>query len=148
MPNRNEYFFMAIPCNHKISNYLRMKQRILIIDDDQQSLYLLSFLLESNNYEVFQSDSGLDGIAKAREFKPDVIILDIQLPEMDGYQVAKLLRKNENFMPVTIIAVSSFAMIGDEKKALKAGANGYIEKPIDPNTFISQMKSFIPQSRN
>lgn len=125
-----------------------MKQRILVIDDDQQSLYLLSFLLESNNYEVIQSDTGLDGIAKAKETKPDIIILDIQLPEMDGYQVTKLLRKNDDLMNVTIIAVSSFAMIGDEKKALEAGANGYIEKPIDPNTFISQMKSFIPLSRN
>jgi len=125
-----------------------MKQRILVIDDDQQSLYLLSFLLESNNYEVIQSDSGLDGIAKAKETKPDIIILDIQLPEMDGYQVTKLLRKNDDLMNVTIITVSSFAMIGDEKKALEAGANGYIEKPIDPNTFISQMKSFIPLSRN
>lgn len=125
-----------------------MKQRILVIDDDQQSLYLLSFLLESNNYEVIQSDTGLDGIAKAKETKPDIIILDIQLPEMDGYQVTKLLRKNDDLMNVTIIAVSSFAMIGDEKKALEAGANGYIEKPIDPNTFISQMKSFVPLSRN
>jgi two-component system, cell cycle response regulator DivK len=124
-----------------------MKQKILIVEDDNQSLYMLTFLLESNQYEVIQSNNGHDGIAKAKEFKPDAIILDIQLPEMNGYEVTKELRENDELKNIPIIVVTSFAMIGDKNKALDAGADGYIEKPIDPETFISQMESFIQTQR-
>jgi two-component system, cell cycle response regulator DivK len=120
-----------------------MKQRILIIEDDNQSLYMLTFLLESNNYEVIQSNNGFDGIAMARDFKPGAIILDIQLPEMNGYEVTKVLRNDNELKNIPIIVVTSFAMIGDKNKAMEAGADGYIEKPIDPDTFISQLESFI-----
>jgi len=120
-----------------------MKQKILIVEDDNQSLYMLTFLLESNQYEVIQSNNGYDGIAKAKDFKPDAIILDIQLPEMNGYEVTRELRKNEELKNIPVIVVTSFAMIGDKNKAMDAGADGYIEKPIDPETFISQMESFI-----
>jgi len=125
-----------------------MQKRILIIEDDIQSLYMFTFLLEYNNYEVMQSNNGFDGIAKAKDFKPDGIILDIQLPEMDGYEVIKELRKNDELVSIAIIVVTSFAMIGDKNKALDAGADGYIEKPIDPDTFISQMESYITSLRN
>jgi len=122
-----------------------MKSKILIVEDDNQSLYMLTFLLESNNYEVLQSNNGFDGIQKAHELKPDAIILDIQLPEMNGYEVTKALRENDELKNMPIIVVTSFAMIGDKNKALDAGADGYIEKPIDPDTFIAQMESFIPK---
>jgi len=120
-----------------------MKQKILIIEDNEQNMYMLTYLLESNNYEVFQSYSGSEGIALAKRNKPDVILLDIQLPEMDGYAVACELRKNIELTDIPIIAVTSYAMTGDKEKAFEAGANGYIEKPIDPDTFISQLKVFI-----
>jgi two-component system, cell cycle response regulator DivK len=120
-----------------------MKQKILIIEDNEQNMYMLTYLLESNNYEVFQSFNGNDGIALAKKIRPDVILLDIQLPEMDGYAVARDLRKNEELLQTPIIAVTSYAMTGDKEKALESGATGYIEKPIDPDTFISQMKVFI-----
>jgi CheY-like chemotaxis protein len=119
------------------------KQKILIIEDNEQNMYMLTYLLESNNYEVFQSFSGTDGIALARKTLPDVILLDIQLPEMDGYDVARELRKIKDLASTPIIAVTSYAMTGDKEKAFEAGATGYIEKPIDPDTFISQMKVFI-----
>jgi two-component system, cell cycle response regulator DivK len=120
-----------------------MKQKILIIEDNEQNMYMLTYLLESNNYDVFQSFSGSEGIALAKETKPDVILLDIQLPEMDGYTVARELRKNKELTGTSIIAVTSYAMTGDKEKAIEAGATGYIEKPIDPDTFISQMEVFI-----
>ena len=120
-----------------------MKQKILIIEDNEQNMYMLTYLLESNNYEVFQSFSGSGGIALAHITKPDIILLDIQLPEMDGYEVARELRKNKELTSTPIIAVTSYAMTGDKEKALEAGADGYIEKPIDPDTFISQMEAFI-----
>jgi CheY-like chemotaxis protein len=120
-----------------------MKQSILIIEDNEQNMYMLTYLLESNNYRVFQCFSGPEGIALAKETQPDVILLDIQLPEMDGYAVARELRKNKDLYSTPIIAVTSYAMTGDKEKAYEAGATGYIEKPIDPDTFISQMEVFI-----
>lgn len=123
-----------------------MKRKILIVEDDVQSIYMLTFLLESNNYEVFQSNNGADGILKAKMHHPDAIILDIQLPEMDGYKVTRELRATEEVKNIPIIVVTSFAMIGDRNKALEAGATGYIEKPINPDTFISQMEAYIFKS--
>jgi two-component system, cell cycle response regulator DivK len=123
-----------------------MKRKILIVEDDTQSLYMLTFLLESNNYEVFQSNNGADGILKAKRHHPDAIILDIQLPEMDGYKVTRELRATDEVKNIPIIVVTSFAMIGDRNKALEAGATGYIEKPINPDTFISQMETYIIKS--
>jgi two-component system, cell cycle response regulator DivK len=120
-----------------------MKQKILIIEDNEQNMYMLTYLLESNNYVVLQSFNGPDGIALAYKTAPDAILLDIQLPEMDGYSVARELRKNKDLNLIPIIAVTSYAMTGDKEKAFEAGATGYIEKPIDPDTFISQMEVFI-----
>ncbi|MCZ7602905.1 MAG: response regulator [Melioribacteraceae bacterium] len=122
-----------------------MKTRILIIEDNLQNMYMLSYLLESENYQVLQAFSGKDGIAIAINESPDVILLDIQLPQMDGYQVAAELRKQDSLKNIPIIAVTSYAMPGDREKALESGATGYIEKPINPDTFISQMISFLPK---
>ena len=120
-----------------------MKAKILIIEDNEQNMYMLSYLLESQNYKVVQAYSGTSGIKAAREDKPDLILLDIQLPEMDGYKVAAILRENEDLKNTPIIAVTSYAMPGDKEKAIESGATGYIEKPINPDTFISQMESFL-----
>lgn len=120
-----------------------MKQKILIIEDNEQNMYMLTYLLESNNYQVFQSFGGTEGIAQAEKIHPDIILLDIQLPKMDGYSVARELRKNKDLAKVPIIAVTSYAMTGDKEKAFESGATGYIEKPIDPDTFISQMEVYI-----
>jgi two-component system, cell cycle response regulator DivK len=121
-----------------------MKTKILIIEDNEQNMYMISYLLRSENYEVIQAYSGIDGINSAKENKPDIILLDIQLPEMDGYTVAVKIRENEELKNIPIIAVTSYAMPGDKEKAIESGATGYIEKPINPDTFISQMKSFLP----
>ena len=120
-----------------------MNKKVLIIEDNEQNMYMLTYLLESDNYKVFQSFSGQAGIDRAKETQPDVILLDIQLPEMDGYAVARELRKIKELHDTPIIAVTSYAMTGDKEKAFEAGATGYIEKPIDPDSFISQMELFI-----
>ncbi len=117
-----------------------MKRRVLVIEDNEQNLYLVTFLLESNGYEVMAARDGVEGIAAANRDKPDLVLLDIQLPQMDGYVVARLLRDNPDLAQTPIIAVTSYAMAGDQEKALEAGCNGYIEKPIDPDTFIAQIE--------
>ena len=124
---------------------MNMKLKALIIEDNEQNMYMLSFLLEKNNYEVFQAFNGLDGIKAATNCLPDVILLDIQLPEMDGYQIARELRNRNDLNTIPIIAVTSHAMVGDREKAMASGANGYIEKPIDPDNFIQRMESHFPK---
>jgi two-component system, cell cycle response regulator DivK len=122
-----------------------MKLKALIIEDNEQNMYMLSFLLEKNNYEVIQAFNGLDAIKAAKDRLPDVILLDIQLPEMDGYLVAQNIRKCDKLKHVPVIAVTSHAMVGDREKAIASGANGYIEKPIDPDNFIQRMESYFSE---
>jgi two-component system, cell cycle response regulator DivK len=125
----------------------KIKPKILIVEDDTQSLYMLTFLFESGKFEVIQSHNGIDGLAKAKNLNPDAIILDIQLPLMNGYDVIKGLKLDAKLKDIPIVVVTSFAMNGDRNKAMKAGADGYIAKPIDPDTFISQIESLIPSLR-
>jgi CheY-like chemotaxis protein len=122
-----------------------MKIKALIIEDNEQNMYMLTFLLEKNNYEVMQAFNGLDGIKAAKENSPDVILLDIQLPGMDGYQIATELRKRSDLVHIPIVAVTSHAMVGDREKAMESGATGYIEKPIDPDNFIQRMESYFSE---
>lgn len=117
-----------------------MGKKILVIEDNEQNMYLMHFLLESNGFTVIEALNGQVGIQKAIEEHPDVILLDIQLPEMDGYQIAKILRKTKDVETIPIIAVTSYAMAGDREKILAAGATDYIEKPINPATFVDQIK--------
>jgi two-component system cell cycle response regulator DivK len=121
-----------------------MKSKVLVIEDNLQNMYMITFLLNSYGYEVLQSFSGIEGIEKAKEEKPDIILLDIQLPKMDGYAIARELRITEELKDTPIIAVTSYAMPGDKEKAIDAGATGYIEKPINPDTFIPEMEAFLP----
>lgn len=120
-----------------------MKQKILIIEDNEQNLYLLTFIVKKHGYEVSAARDGKEGIEMACSIKPDLILLDIQLPVMDGYSVASNLRKNKDLADTPIVAVTSFAMIGDCEKAIESGCTGYIEKPIDPETFMSQVEQYL-----
>jgi two-component system cell cycle response regulator DivK len=120
-----------------------MKAKILVIEDNEQNMYLVTFILEKHDYQVFQANNGVDGISLAIKQKPDLILLDIQLPVMDGYSVARELRKNGALVNTPIIAVTSYAMSGDREHALEAGCTGYIEKPINPETFITQIEQFL-----
>lgn len=116
---------------------------ILLIEDNEQNMYLISYLLEKHGYRVQRAVTGRDGIRLARESRPLAILLDIQLPELNGYQVAEELRRDDALAGVPIIAVTSYAMPGDRERAMASGADGYIEKPIDPATFISQLREYL-----
>lgn len=117
---------------------------ILVIEDNDQNMYLTEFLLSQHGHAVLKASNGPDGITVAQEKKPDAILLDIQLPGMDGYAIAGVLKKDERTRDIPVIAVTSYAMRGDREKVLAAGCEGYIEKPINPDTFMSQILSFIP----
>lgn len=117
-----------------------MKESVLVIEDNEQNLYLVKFILEKNGYQVHAAMDGQTGIDMAHQLKPGLILLDIQLPVMDGYAVARNLRSNPQLSGIPIVAVTSHAMVGDREKAMAAGCNGYIEKPINPDTFMSEVE--------
>jgi two-component system cell cycle response regulator DivK len=121
-----------------------MNRSILVIEDNEQNLYLMRFLLEKNGFEVIEARDGLTGIGLARAARPLVVLLDIQLPVMDGYAVAEELRGIPSLEGVPIIAVTSYAMMGDRERILAAGATDYIEKPINPDTFVDQIRRHFP----
>ncbi|MCC5885649.1 MAG: response regulator [Gammaproteobacteria bacterium] len=117
-----------------------MKGRVLLIEDNEQNRYLLTFLLTRHGYHVESACDGRSGIDQAKTEVPDLILLDIQLPTMDGYAVAMALRQIPSLDRTPIIAVTSYAMVGDREKALSSGCDGYIEKPIDPDTFVAEVE--------
>lgn len=120
-----------------------MKAKILYIEDNDQSLYMVTFLLKSKGYEVLQARSGVEGIEAAVKSRPDLILLDMQLPLMDGYAVARRIRGYADLEKTPIVALTSFAMVGDREKALEAGCSGYIEKPINPETFLMEIGRYL-----
>jgi two-component system, cell cycle response regulator DivK len=120
------------------------KPSVLVIEDNEQNMYLMRFLLEKHGFRVADARSGLEGLSLAAQLAPDLILLDIQLPGMDGYSVAQALRRQEGQRQTPIIAVTSYAMVGDREKALASGATDYIEKPINPDTFVAQIGKHLP----
>jgi CheY-like chemotaxis protein len=122
-----------------------MSRTILIIEDNEQNRYLAAFLLKASGYTIVEAADAPRGIELAVSNRPDLILLDIQLPMMDGYSVAKALRDSPGLSAIPIIAVTSYAMAGDREKALAAGCDGYIEKPINPDTFVSEVERFLPR---
>jgi two-component system, cell cycle response regulator DivK len=124
-----------------------MKNNILVIEDNEQNLYLVTFLLKQSDYKIVAARSGPEGIELAKRMQPDLILLDIQLPMMDGYAVARELRHNPALQDVPIIAVTSYAMVGDKERALESGCAGYIEKPINPATFVSEIEYYLPAGK-
>lgn len=117
---------------------------LLIIEGNPQNAYMMRFLLEKHGFDVIVRETGHDGIDAAVNDPPHAILLDIQLPGMDGYQVATELKKHPHLEGIPIIAVTSYAMMGDRERILAAGATGYIEKPINPDTFVSQIVEHLP----
>ena len=120
-----------------------MKKTVLLIEDNEQNRYLVTFLLEARGFHVEVAPDGIQGIEMATGGNFDLILLDIQLPVMDGYAVAKALRENPGTRYTPIVAVTSYAMSGDREKAMSSGCNGYLEKPINPDTFISEIERFL-----
>jgi CheY-like chemotaxis protein len=119
---------------------------ILIIEDNKDNYYLMQYLLEARGYKVIGADSGWMGIELAVYNNPDIILLDIQLPEMDGYAIMRRLRSTSELAKVPIVAVSSYAMANSKQLAMDSGADGYIEKPIDPDSFADEIQAFMDQA--
>jgi two-component system, cell cycle response regulator DivK len=118
----------------------------LVIEDNENNLELITFILHSSGYATRYAINGLDGVAEALRERPDFILLDIQLPDIDGLEVARRIRADEAGQPVPMIAITSFAMAGDRERVLAAGCNGYIEKPVDPLRVMTQIEQVLAQA--
>ncbi len=118
-------------------------KRILVVEDNVTNMYLIRFILEKSGYEVIEAREGAVGVELAIKEKPDLILMDIQLPDIDGLEATKRIRASDTDSEIPIIALTSFAMAGDRERALAAGCTGYIEKPINPETFIAEMEKYL-----
>ncbi|SLM28182.1 Polar-differentiation response regulator divK [Desulfamplus magnetovallimortis] len=118
-------------------------KRVLVIEDNENNMELITFILEAHNYITIRAETGQQGVDLALQERPDFIILDIQLPDIMGTDVLKIIRNSEIGNTIPIIAMTSYAMAGDREKLLGAGCDGYIEKPIDPAIVMSQIKKVI-----
>jgi CheY-like chemotaxis protein len=124
-----------------------MSEDILVIDDNPTNLELMSYLLNALGHGVRTAGGGAEGLAMARELSPDLIICDVLMPEMDGYEVARLLGVDPILGTVPLLGVTALAMVDDRRKVLASGFDGYISKPINPETFVSEVSAFLRERR-
>ncbi len=121
-------------------------KRALIIEDNEDNMVLITRLLQKAGYQTLEAVTGRQGFEMARRERPDFILLDIQLPDIEGTEVLKLIRESEIGVSIPVIAVTSFAMSGDRERLLAAGCDGYLEKPIDPKNVIHKIRKITGES--
>lgn len=120
-----------------------MKKKILIVEDNDLNLKLFKDLLEAHGYETYQTKDGFEALTLARNVRPDLILMDIQLPEISGLDVTKRLKADVEVRHIPVIAVTAFAMKDDEEMILNAGCEAYMSKPISIPTFIGLIRQFL-----
>jgi two-component system cell cycle response regulator DivK len=123
-----------------------MAKTILIVEDNELNMKLFHDLLEAHGYRTLQTRNGIDAIALARKHKPDLIVMDIQLPEVSGLDVTKWLKEDDKLRHIPIIAVTAFAMKGDEERIRDGGCEAYVSKPISVSLFLDTIRQFITAS--
>jgi len=120
-----------------------MPPGILVIEDNQANIELIDFLLGAHGYTPLLASDGKEGLQLASQQRPDLVLLDLRMPGLDGYEVAAAIRKQPELAHTRIVAVTASAMAGERERIAAAGFDGYIQKPIDPETFISQIERFL-----
>ncbi|MFA5802280.1 MAG: response regulator [Thermoleophilia bacterium] len=120
-----------------------MAEKILVVEDNEMNLELVSDVLVAHGYIVMQASAGREAIQIARDQQPDLILMDIQLPEMDGLEVTRQLKESTETKSIKVVALTAHAMRGDEEKAREAGCSGYIAKPINTREFASVVAGFL-----
>ena len=122
-----------------------MGKRILVIEDTEDNRQIIRDLLSSVGYELIEAVDGAEGVAKAQCHHPDLILMDIQLPQIDGYEATRRIRAIPELAGVPIIAVTSYALSGDEAKTREAGCDGYVAKPFSPRQLLAKIRDFLPE---
>jgi two-component system cell cycle response regulator DivK len=123
-----------------------MSHRVLIVEDNELNMKLFHDLLEASGLTILMTRNGIDALEVAKREKPDLIVMDIQLPEMSGLEVTEKIKSDPELRPIPVIAVTAFAMKGDEERIRAAGCEAYMSKPISIDRFIATVKSFLPRA--
>ncbi len=122
-----------------------MTASILVVEDNEDNIRLIDYLLKAHGYAPLLARDGYEGVRLAIENRPDVVLLDIRMPGMDGYEVAAALKAEPGLAGMRVVAVTASAMVGDREQIAAAGFDGYIDKPIDPETVIAQVERWLPE---
>lgn len=123
-----------------------MAKTVLIVEDNELNMKLFHDLLEAHGYNTLQTRTGIEALQLAREHHPDLILMDIQLPEVSGLEVTKWIKEDENISSIPVIAVTAFAMKGDEERIRQGGCEAYISKPISVAKFLETVRSFLGEA--
>ena len=118
-------------------------KKVLVVEDNEKNMYLMEFILIRQGHQVIKAETGELGVDLAKKERPDLIIMDVQLPGIDGLETTRRIRASGVNAGVKIVAVTSYAMTGDREKVMAAGCDGYLEKPIDPDTFIEAVNNYL-----
>lgn len=124
-----------------------MRYRALVVEDNLDNLDLVCYLLEQGNYEVIRATNGREALEKAKQEMPDILLLDMSIPEIDGWEVARKLKSSPETKSILIVAITGHILPGDRKKALDAGCDGYISKPLDIPTFVDQINEYLNREK-
>lgn len=120
-----------------------MTKTVLIVEDNELNMKLFNDLLEANGYSTLRTKSGVEAMTLARDHRPDLILMDIQLPEVSGLEVTRWLKQDAELRPIPVVAVTAFAMKGDEEKILAGGCEAYLSKPISVAKFLETVNAFL-----
>jgi two-component system cell cycle response regulator DivK len=120
------------------------RRTVLVVDDHEDNRRILRDLLRSAGFDVVEATTGEDGVAAARARTPDVILMDIQLPGIDGYEATRRIKADEALRRIPLIAVTSYALSGDDAKAMAAGADAYVAKPFSPRAMLAKIREYLP----
>jgi two-component system cell cycle response regulator DivK len=131
----------AVSCRSE--EEFKMAKTVLVVEDNELNMKLFHDLLEASGYDTIQTRSGLEAIDLAREHRPDLILMDIQLPEVSGLEVTKWIKEDDDLRAIPIIAVTAFAMKGDEDRIRQGGCEAYLSKPISVGKFIETVKAYL-----
>lgn len=121
-----------------------MSKRVLVVEDEEDNRRIVRDLLTSVGYEIIEAVTGLEGVTAAETHRPDLILMDIQLPGLDGYEATRRIKTNPTLRHIPIIVVTSYALSGDDVKAFEAGCDAYISKPFSPRALLAKVREYLP----
>ena len=131
---------------HRVCRAADMAKTVLIVEDNELNMKLFNDLLEAKGHNIVQTSNGMDALGLAREHKPDLILMDIQLPEVSGLEVTKWIKEDDTISHIPVIAVTAFAMKGDEERIRQGGCEAYISKPISVASFLQTIQSHLGEA--
>jgi CheY-like chemotaxis protein len=120
--------------------------RVLVVEDQAENLELMVYLLQAFGHQTLTAGNGAEGVAAVSRDHPDLVIMDLQMPVMDGYEAAKLLKADPAVAAIPLVAVTAYAMVGDRERIMACGFDGYMTKPIDPQTFVRELERYLAPS--